>query len=146
MKSHFCIPTRMRASRKSTGLSPMSLLDRFREAVFRLIMISALSKASTNNTYNSTYDSQSPIRLSSRSSSKSSPAATNRHHHHNHRSFHRYASDSHHTEAVADCIEFIKRSANDESRDSTVSCTSSSRRSPVYEKSSAENVITLPVM
>lgn len=145
MKSHFCIPTRMRAGRKSTRLSPMSLLDRFREAVFRLIMISALSRTSTANNitgYASPYDSQSPIRLSSRSSSKSSPAATNRH---NHKPYHHYASDSHHNEAVADCIEFIKRSAKEENRDSSAS-SSSSIRSPLYHKSGAEIVIPLPVM
>ncbi|KVI02935.1 hypothetical protein Ccrd_018772 [Cynara cardunculus var. scolymus] len=133
MKTHFCMPTRMRTTRKTTRLSPMSLLDRFREAVFRLIMISALSKASTtthNAAYTSTYDTTpSPIRLSSRSSSKSSPAATNRHHHHHHQrtTYHHYAADSHHTEAVADCIEFIKRSS-------------------ANEDTSRENVIPLPVM
>ncbi|KAI3712823.1 hypothetical protein L1987_71389 [Smallanthus sonchifolius] len=106
----------------------MSLLDRFRHAVFRLIMISALSRVSntpTTPSYPSTFDTQSPLRLSSRSSSKSSPAATNRYH----RSYHHYSFDSHHTEAVADCIEFIKRSANDANRDSI-----------------AEIVIPLPVM
>ncbi|KAI3502841.1 hypothetical protein L1887_31189 [Cichorium endivia] len=119
----------------------MSLLDRFREAVFRLIMISALSRAS-NTAYtatSSTYDSQSPLRLSSRSSNKSSPAATSRHHH---RSYHHYSSDSHHTEAVADCIEFIKKSANDDIRESSAS---SSSRSPVYDNST-EIVFPLPVM
>nr|GEV90908.1 hypothetical protein [Tanacetum cinerariifolium] len=145
MKSHFCIPARMRASEKSTRLSPMSLLDRFREAVFRLIMISALTRTSTATNitgYTSPYDTQSPLRLSSRSSSKSSPATTNRH---NQRSYHHYTSDSHHNEAVADCIEFIKRSAYEENRDSSAS---SSRRqsSPLYHKSGAEIVIPLPVM
>ncbi|KAI3813608.1 hypothetical protein L1987_18336 [Smallanthus sonchifolius] len=117
----------------------MSLLDRFREAVFRLIMISALSRVSntpttpsSTSTSTSTFDTQSPLRLSSRSSSKSSPAVTNRHH----RSYHHYSTNSHHTEAVADCIEFIKRSANDENRDSIASTTSRS----------AEIVIPLPVM
>ncbi|KAI3665377.1 hypothetical protein L6452_44001 [Arctium lappa] len=137
MKSHFCMPTRMRTSRKTTRLSPMSLLDRFRDAVFRLIMISALSKASTATNgaataaYTSTYDTTpSPLRLSSRSSSKSSPAATNRHHHHYQRPYHHYGADSHHTEAVADCIEFIKRSSAN-MRDSSTS---------------NEIVIRLPVM
>ncbi|KAL8266057.1 hypothetical protein R6Q59_003401 [Mikania micrantha] len=138
MKSHFCMPTRMRPSRKSTRLSPMSLLDRFREAVFRLIMISALSKASNTTTYTSTYDSQSsPMRFSSRSSSKSSPATT-----HRHRSYHHHLSDSHHTEAVADCIEFIKRSANEDIKGSIAS---NATRTQVYN-TSAEIVIPLPVM
>ncbi|MFS8033982.1 hypothetical protein Hanom_Chr17g01575881 [Helianthus anomalus] len=137
MKSHFCMPARMRANRKTTRLSPMSLLDRFREAVFRLIMISALSRVSTtpntssSSTSTSTYNSHSPLRLSSRSSSKSSPAVTS---HQRHRSYHHYASDSHHTEAVADCIEFIKRSANEENRDS------------IATSRSKEIVIPLPVM
>ncbi|KAL8200225.1 hypothetical protein R6Q57_011731 [Mikania cordata] len=134
MKSHFCMPTRMRPSRKSTRLSPMSLLDRFREAVFRLIMISALSKVSNTTTYTSTYDSQSsPMR----SSSKSSPAST-----HRHRSYHHHLSDSHHTEAVADCIEFIKRSANEDIKGSIASNVT---RAQVYN-TSAEIVIPLPVM
>ncbi|GKA34031.1 hypothetical protein Tco_0720460 [Tanacetum coccineum] len=118
MKSHFCIPARIRASRKSTRLSPMSLLDRFREAVFRLIMISALTRTSTATNitgYTSPYDTQSPL------------------------------SDSHHNEAVADCIEFIKRAANEENRDSSAS-SSSRQRSPLYHKSGAEIVIPLPVM
>lgn len=136
MKSHFCIPTRMRATRK-TRLSPMSLLDRFREAVFRLIMISALTRVSTtpnttssSSTSTSTYNTLSPLRLHSRSSSKSSPAVTSRHH----RSYHHYSSDSHHSEAVADCIEFIKRSANENNRDSLAT------------SRSGEIVIPLPVM
>ncbi|KAK1439200.1 hypothetical protein QVD17_05016 [Tagetes erecta] len=100
----------------------MSILDRFREAVFRLIMISALTKVSTTtpnttSTSTSTYNSsqlQSPLRLSSRStSSKSSPAVTSRHQRY-------YSRDSHdHSEAVADCIEFIKRSANEDSLTTT---------------------------
>ncbi|KAK9074771.1 hypothetical protein SSX86_003089 [Deinandra increscens subsp. villosa] len=142
MKSHFCMPTKMRATtRKTTRLSPMSLLDRFRDAVFRLIMISALSRvSSTPSSSSSTFDTQSPVRFSSRSSSKSSPAAaTNR----SHRSYHHYSIDSHHTEAVADCIEFIKRSANEENSGSTASISS---RSPVFNKSAENIVVPLPVM
>ncbi|KAJ9564485.1 hypothetical protein OSB04_000451 [Centaurea solstitialis] len=141
------MPSRMRTTRKTTRLSPMSLLDRFREAVFRLIMISALSKTTTNNhnntttaAYTSNYDTTpSPLRLlSSRSSSKSSPTASNRHHHHHQRTYHRYTADSHQTEAVADCIEFIKRSSTNDHeenmRDSTTRGTNN------------EIVVPLPVM
>ncbi|CAN1184732.1 hypothetical protein LINPERHAP2_LOCUS37151 [Linum perenne] len=88
MKSGMCIP-KLRAtatcSVKSHGrLSPMSLLQRFREAVFRLMMISALSKASS---------SSSAGRMVRRAS------------------YHRYLADPYHSEAVADCIEFIKKTA-----------------------------------
>ncbi|CAK7334283.1 unnamed protein product [Dovyalis caffra] len=78
----------------------MTLLERFREAVFRLMMLSALSKATHNN------------------AAGSSP---HHHHHHHHLHHHRhvmkkrsssyYPDDPHHSEAVADCIEFIKKSA-----------------------------------
>ncbi|KAF8410457.1 hypothetical protein HHK36_002986 [Tetracentron sinense] len=79
------------SSSNSNWLSPISLLERFREAVFRLIMLSALSKA--------THHSE-PVNV---------PRAYN-------------PLDPHHSEAVADCIEFIKKSAlADESRDSTAS-------------------------
>ncbi|KAL0343106.1 UNVERIFIED_CONTAM: protein ANTHESIS POMOTING FACTOR 1 [Sesamum angustifolium] len=45
IKNPFCLPGRLRPARKPTRrLSPMSLLDRLRDAVFRLIMLSALSK------------------------------------------------------------------------------------------------------
>ncbi|KAH6803753.1 hypothetical protein C2S51_032000 [Perilla frutescens var. frutescens] len=85
IKNPFCRP-RLRptaAARKSDGVSPMSLLDRLREAVFRLIMISALSKGS-----NATRRPEPP---------------SDDHYY--------YPNDHHHTEAVADCIEFIKKSA-----------------------------------
>ncbi|KAK4346927.1 hypothetical protein RND71_033266 [Anisodus tanguticus] len=71
-------------SRKSNRLSPISLLDRFRQAVFRLIMLSAMSKATQQE-----------------QRSNSSPIS--------HRSY--YSHEHHHSEAVADCIEFIKKSA-----------------------------------
>ncbi|CAN1342042.1 hypothetical protein LINPERPRIM_LOCUS39356 [Linum perenne] len=71
-----CIP-KLRAtatcSVKSHGrLSPMSLLQRFREAVFRLMMISALSKASS---------SSSPHRMVRRRAS-----------------YHRYLADPYHSD------------------------------------------------
>ncbi|CAN4078753.1 unnamed protein product [Withania somnifera] len=79
IKNPFCMP-KLKAgnncSRKTNRLSPMSFLDRFRQAVFRLIMLSAMSKATQQQELRSNY-----------------------------------SRDHHHTEAVADCIEFIKRSA-----------------------------------
>ncbi|CAN4083423.1 unnamed protein product [Withania somnifera] len=88
MKNPFCMP-RIRGnncSRKSNRLSPISLLDRFRQAVFRLIMLSAMSKATQQQEQRS---NSSPI---------------------SHKSYYSQEHD-HHSEAVADCIEFIKKSA-----------------------------------
>lgn len=91
IKNPFCRP-RLRSSsaaaKKSDGFAPMSLLDRLREAVFRLIMISALSKGS---------NATSPSRR------RRSPVEPKSDHYY-------YSSDHHHDGAVADCIEFIKKS------------------------------------
>ncbi|GLT82652.1 hypothetical protein SLE2022_010110 [Rubroshorea leprosula] len=86
-----CIP-RFRSNKK-TRPSPMTLLERFRETVLRLIMLSALSKSS-----------HTP---------GSSPVVQPR----------KYCpADAHQSEAVADCIEFIKKKAlTEENRDSTAS-------------------------
>ncbi|GFY87879.1 transducin/WD40 repeat-like superfamily protein [Actinidia rufa] len=74
----------------------VALLDRLREAVFRLIMLSALSKATQE-------------------SNPSSGASD-----HHHRSCYDSVHDPRHSEAVAECIEFIKKSATvDEIRDSS---------------------------
>ncbi|CAN1342043.1 hypothetical protein LINPERPRIM_LOCUS39356 [Linum perenne] len=83
MKSGMCIP-KLRAtatcSVKSHGrLSPMSLLQRFREAVFRLMMISALSKASSSSSVGPT--SPSPHRMVRRRAS-----------------YHRYLADPYHSD------------------------------------------------
>ncbi|OMO84639.1 hypothetical protein COLO4_21914 [Corchorus olitorius] len=89
--STLCMP-RFKSNNKNKRLSPMTLLDRFREAVFRLIMLSALTKASHHQT--------------------GSTAAPRKY----------YPADAHHSEAVADCIEFIKKKAyTDENRDSSAS-------------------------
>ncbi|KAI8031121.1 hypothetical protein LOK49_LG01G02853 [Camellia lanceoleosa] len=116
MKTNYlCMPkfkaattTSAACGRKNHRLSPMTLLDRVREAVFRLIMLSALSKAAQQ---------------SSNTGSSSSGGGD----YHVHRSCY-YAphDDPHHSEAVADCIEFIKKSATttdyyDENRDSSAS-------------------------
>lgn len=95
----------------------MTLLERFREAVFRLIMLTALSKgcAAGTHTAGSVDTVQRPC-------------------------YHQY-DDPHHSEAVADCIEFIKKSAStDETRDSTASSTSSTI------DDTSEMVIPVPVM
>ncbi|XAR73779.1 hypothetical protein NMG60_11007865 [Bertholletia excelsa] len=75
-------------------LSPMTLFDRLREAVFRLIMLSALSKATQQ-------------------AAGAGPA-------HSPQRSYSYQREPHHSEAVADCIEFIKKSAtvDEESRGS----------------------------
>ncbi|KAL5751777.1 hypothetical protein ACOSQ2_022284 [Xanthoceras sorbifolium] len=123
MKTNLCMPRLIRggnncSNKNNKNLTPMTLLERFREAVFRLIMLSALSKA------------------------------TNDHHHHHHkagssrvsRSYYK-PTDSHHSEAVADCIEFIKKKAvadeNDSSRESSASSSIDS---------STELTIPVPVM
>lgn len=86
IKNPFCRP-RLRVSAtttsgtKSGGFSPMSLLDRLRDAVFRLIMFSTLSKAARRS---------------------SAPPPSDSYY---------YPNEPHHSEAVADCIEFIKKSA-----------------------------------
>ncbi|KAL0449738.1 UNVERIFIED_CONTAM: hypothetical protein Slati_1530200 [Sesamum latifolium] len=95
IKNPFCLPAgRLRPARKPTRrLSPaMSLLDRIRNAVFRLIMLSALSKASAD-------------------APRSSSAQPSDHYY--------YSSTDPHS--VADCIEFIKKSATttDDARGST---------------------------
>lgn len=89
IKNPFCRPRLRRpaAARKSSAFSPMSLLDRLREAVFRLIMLSALSKGS---------NTAAPLH-------RSSVEPPSDHYY--------YPNDHHHSEAVADCIEFIKKSA-----------------------------------
>lgn len=78
-----------------------SLLDRFREAVFRLIMVTALTKASNNSSSKST---------SSRSSTSHNDYG-NSNNNHGHESVRRscYLYDPYHSEALADCIEFIKK-------------------------------------
>ncbi|KAE8668899.1 hypothetical protein F3Y22_tig00112281pilonHSYRG00043 [Hibiscus syriacus] len=87
----FCMPG-FKGNNKNKRLSPTTLLERFREAVFRLIMISALSKASDHHHHHSS-TSNAPRKY--------------------------YPVDAHHSEAVADCIEFIKKkSSREEDRDS----------------------------
>ncbi|KAH7849534.1 hypothetical protein Vadar_019178 [Vaccinium darrowii] len=72
-------------------LSPMSLLDRLRQAVFHIIMLNALSKANhqTDHHHGSGAD-----QVQARGG----------------RYGYNYLNDPRHSEAVADCIEFIKKS------------------------------------
>ncbi|KAM7251994.1 hypothetical protein ACFE04_023877 [Oxalis oulophora] len=105
--SSFCLPSFNINNINKTNkknFSPMTLLERFREAVFRLIMLSALSKPTTSDHKSTSVDHQYQRHRSV---------------YHHHPSF-----DPHHNEAVADCIEFIKKkSAVEENhgRDSTAS-------------------------
>ncbi|KAL4372986.1 hypothetical protein HN51_006971 [Arachis hypogaea] len=75
-----CMPRMKNNNKSQRPTTPISLLERFREAVLRLMMVSALSRRGAN-------------------------------HHHNHRSPRPNNYDSHQSEAVADCIEFIKKKA-----------------------------------
>ncbi|KAF9618463.1 hypothetical protein IFM89_001186 [Coptis chinensis] len=107
MKSSLCIP-RLRGinNSKNTRVSPLSLLERFREAVFRLIMLTALSKTTRGCDNGSDHVPRS-------------------------RPY--YHQDQHNSDAVADCIEFIKKSASpEENRDSYASSSMNSDDQNVF--------------
>lgn len=94
MKTSLCIP-RLRSGNHGSGKNKTpatTLLERFREAVLRLIMLSAISKATSTTT-----------------------TTTHNDHHHHHRAHvsrsYYNPADPHHSEAVADAIEFIKKKA-----------------------------------
>lgn len=78
----FCVPrVKTNSSRTTTGdVTPMTLLDRFREAVLRVIMISATSNPTPRRRKPTTVRSQKYYN----------------------------STDAYHNEAVADCIEFIR--------------------------------------
>ncbi|OIV94837.1 hypothetical protein TanjilG_22034 [Lupinus angustifolius] len=76
-------------STKNKSPTPMTLLERFREAVLRLMMYSALSKATTTTTR---HGGAGDV-VGSERQRRYSPY------------------EPHHSEAVADCIEFIKKKA-----------------------------------
>ncbi|KAK9146788.1 hypothetical protein Sjap_006691 [Stephania japonica] len=121
LKSSLCIPrlggkntsntnTNSNGANNSSNnnwLSPMSLLERFREAVFRLIMLSAFSKVTH-------HDDQS-----------FTGSSTHLHHQQQQRPnnyYYKYPPDQHHSQDVADCIEFIKKksaSSNNNNDDET---------------------------
>ncbi|KAK8607464.1 hypothetical protein V6N13_053199 [Hibiscus sabdariffa] len=94
--TNLCMP-RFKGCSKTKRFSPMSLFERIRKAVFRLIMLSALTKA--------TPDRQA-----------SSPVVPRRHYR---------TADAHRSEAVADCIEFIKKKAYREENRESGGCNSS---------------------
>lgn len=98
------------SNKNNKCLSPVSLLERFREAVFRLIMLSALSKASHHH--------------------QSSSSTVSRRY---------YPADAHHNEAVADCIEFIKKKSSREDRESRASGSN-------MDDATGEIVMPVPVM
>ncbi|PON42675.1 hypothetical protein PanWU01x14_279880 [Parasponia andersonii] len=108
---YLCIPRLRNNSRtnKAKGPTPMSLLERFREAVFRLIMFSAFSKASD-------HAGSTDVRRC-----------------------YRPDNDHRHNEAVADCIEFIKKKAlpDDQNRDSSAGSSVGS---------TTEGVIQVPII
>ncbi|VVB18359.1 unnamed protein product [Arabis nemorensis] len=84
----FCVPRVKNNSRTTTSdreisVTTMTFLDRFREAVLRLIMISAVSKSTSHRR------------------NKPPPATVRCQKYYN-------AADTNHNEAVADCIEFIR--------------------------------------
>ncbi|GAU13214.1 hypothetical protein TSUD_234210 [Trifolium subterraneum] len=92
-----CMPRLKSNSYKNKIPSPMTLLERFREAVFRLMMMSAFSKTTAN--HGGSGDGERQRRCYSH-------------------------CDAHNSEAVADCIEFIKKKAatdSDENRHSSAS-------------------------
>ncbi|KAG7535820.1 hypothetical protein ISN45_Aa08g032070 [Arabidopsis thaliana x Arabidopsis arenosa] len=79
-----CVP-RVRTNSRTAGdreisVTSLTILDRFREAVLRLIMISAVSKSKSR-----------------RHNNKQTP--TQKYYN---------TTDTYHSEAVADCIEFIR--------------------------------------
>ncbi|KAL5099544.1 hypothetical protein RYX36_003871 [Vicia faba] len=105
-----CMPRLKSNSFKNKIPSPITLLERFREAVFRLMMMSAFSKTSASN-HGGSGDGERQIRYSQ--------------------------YDTHHnSEAVADCIEFIKKKAVLDIDENLHSCASSSHNTSEILQSS----------
>ncbi|KAG9443011.1 hypothetical protein H6P81_018865 [Aristolochia fimbriata] len=86
-----CMPKLGQRSGGRGGSTPMTLLDRFREVVFRLIMLSAISKGTT-----STAQHGDPARQGAGGGICRGCY---------------YSQESYNSEALADCIEFIKKSS-----------------------------------
>ncbi|GAB4848477.1 hypothetical protein Ancab_040143 [Ancistrocladus abbreviatus] len=109
-------------SNPSSRFSPAtSLLERFREAVFRLVMLTALSKATNHDRPHSPAGSPNDrIR----------------------KSYNHSPHDPHQSEAVADCIEFFKKSSSSvgdlHPRDSTATTVDSTAAS--------EAVFSVPIV
>ncbi|KAF8641602.1 hypothetical protein HU200_067793 [Digitaria exilis] len=83
-----------RSRREAGAATQVSMLDRVRDVVLRLAMLSATSTAAT--TAATTKGASPPVNLR-RAAARVSPAAS--------------YTDSYRSEAVDDCIEFLKRSA-----------------------------------
>lgn len=81
MKATQCIP-KLRGAGEKTPAKPTSLMDRLREAVFKILMISAASRSGR--------------RRQQRSLNQAIP---------------QQPADSYRSQAVEDCIEFVKKSA-----------------------------------
>uniref|UniRef100_A0A7N0UGC4 Uncharacterized protein n=1 Tax=Kalanchoe fedtschenkoi TaxID=63787 RepID=A0A7N0UGC4_KALFE len=121
-----CLPNlliRHKTSNKSGNnkpiISTISLLDRLREAVLRLIMLAAVSKSASPASHNNSHHAHN-LRQS-----YSSPSSRN---------------DPHHSQAVAECIEFIKKKSAygcvvDEDLESSGCDLSSCLDSPIVEAS-----------
>lgn len=91
---NLCIPNLIKgdaAKNCQKSPSPVTLLERLREAVFRFIMLCALSKATNSHHRHSA------------GAAFQDDVVRRRHSYQN--------ADDHHSEAVADCIEFIKKKA-----------------------------------
>ncbi|PVH34715.1 hypothetical protein PAHAL_7G014000 [Panicum hallii] len=96
-----------RRSRRGAAATQVSMLDRVRDVVLRLAMVSAASAATTTAKQGApgtlrrtaTTASASATATPSRAAARVSPAASVAY------------TDSYRSEAVDDCIEFLKRSA-----------------------------------
>nr|GLL19164.1 unnamed protein product [Ipomoea trifida] len=97
MRSPFSTPMTKGRSSACARKTNFSLLDRLRDAVLRLIMLSALSKAATATPPPQGRKSNAP----QRSNDGRHYRYPYDHHHH----------EPHRSEALADCIEFMKKSA-----------------------------------
>lgn len=108
------------SSNNNKCMSPIVLLERLREAIFRFIMFSSgfsSSSSSSNKVSSSTHQSNSPA---GGSSSSNAPPRQQQY-------YYPQVNQQHHTEAVADCIEFIKTHHHQYSTGTTSSIGSSSR-------------------
>lgn len=105
-KMNQCIPrlTKPNAPKsKPQRLVPKSLLERFREALLRMIMLSAVTK-STHENIDRVRAPQAPCEQPGH--------ARHQNRHHRQPSNCNYYQDRYYGEAVADCIEFIKKKAS----------------------------------
>ncbi|KAE9444835.1 hypothetical protein C3L33_17778, partial [Rhododendron williamsianum] len=127
--SYLCVPkfkltttTSTSYGRSNRRLSPMSLLDRLRQAVYRIIMLNALCKTNVQQTDHGSGGGSDQVQARGG------------------RCGYNYLYDPRHNEAVADCIEFIKKTGitAEENRDSSASGGSIDAAS--------ELVFTVPVM